>query len=158
MDLRNFFISCCVTFVLMSCQQQEKADSTKYEVFGDSSVTAEGAVSAEEALLQLRGKDTLNIKIEGKINECCQQKGCWMNIDAGNGKEVFVKFLDYAFFVPMNAAGRTAIMEGQLYTDTISVEERRHYAHDKGMSEKEIAAITEPEISYSFMAKGVLIK
>lgn len=158
--MKNILLSLiCAAFVLMlSCQQKNSGEDVVYEKYGDSTVSPEGAISASEALQKLEGKDSLNLKIEGKINECCQKKGCWMNIDAGEGREVFVKFLDYAFFVPMNAAGRTAIMEGQLYTDTISVEERKHYAHDKGLSEEEIAAITEPEVSYSFMAKGVILK
>jgi hypothetical protein len=33
----------------------------------------------------------------------------------------------------------------------------RHYAEDAGASSAEIEAITEPKITYSFMADGVLL-
>ena len=36
-------------------------------------------------------------------------------------------------------------------------EELKHYAEDDGQSEEEIAAITEPETKYLFMASGVIL-
>jgi hypothetical protein len=139
-------------------QESQETESALWDVYGDSTVVVDGAISAEDALALMADKDSVNTKIMATINECCQKKGCWMNVDAGDDKQIFVRFKDYAFFVPMNAAGQTMVMEGMLYTDTLSVDQRRHYAEDKGKSEEEIAAITEPEITYSFMAKGVLIK
>ena len=40
----------------------------------------------------------------------------------------------------------------------IPVAELQHYAEDDGQTEEEIAAITEPEETYTFMADGVLMK
>ena len=39
-----------------------------------------------------------------------------------------------------------------------SVEELKHYAEDAGETQEVIDAITEPEISLAFEAKGVIIK
>ena len=42
--------------------------------------------------------------------------------------------------------------------DTLSVETLRHYAEDEGKSQKEILAITEPQITLSLLADGVIIE
>ncbi|MEN0048567.1 MAG: DUF4920 domain-containing protein, partial [Bacteroidota bacterium] len=67
------------------------------------------------------------------------------------------KFKDYGFFVPKDISGRQVIMEGYAYREVTPVEELRHYAKDDGMSEEEIAAITEPEEEFKFMASGVIL-
>jgi hypothetical protein len=69
-----------------------------------------------------------------------------------------VTFKDYGFFVPLESGGKTALMKGIAYYDTISVEMLKHYAEDAGKSEEEIALITEPELAISFEASGVKLK
>jgi hypothetical protein len=81
-----------------------------------------------------------------------------MDLDLENGETMTVRFKDYGFFVPKDADGRIAIIEGWAKKDTTSVELLRHYAEDAGKTKEEIEAITEPEIGYSFEAKGVIIK
>lgn len=128
------------------------------EIYGDEDVTLEGAIPASEVYEKLQGADSMQVKITGKINHICQKKGCWMKVDAGGDKEVRVRFKDYAFFVPMDAADRTATMEGWAYRKVISVDELRHLAEDAGKSEEEIAAISEPKEEVTFMARGVIIQ
>ena len=125
--------------------------------FGEE-IEPDGAVAAADLLAMMEGKDSLNVKVEGTINECCQKKGCWMDVDLGDGKTMVVRFKDYGFFVPKNADGHTVIMEGVAKVEEQSVEWLQHKAKDANMSEEEIAAITEPEMSVSFMADGVIIK
>jgi hypothetical protein len=126
--------------------------------FGDP-VAEEGAVSYEEMLLQIQGKDSLAVKVVGKVDAVCQMKGCWMNITAEeSGKpEMVVKFKDYGFFVPKDIAGRHVVVEGYAFREETSVEELRHFAEDAGKSKEEIQAITEPVEELKFMATGVLL-
>ena len=49
-------------------------------------------------------------------------------------------------------------INGILSSEITSVKELRHYAEDAGKSKEEIDLITEPEITISFLADGVLIK
>ena len=121
-------------------------------------ITEEGAIPASEMLALLEGQDSAKVKISATINECCQKKGCWMDVDLGNGKSMVVKFKDYDFFVPKNAAGRTAIMEGLVKMEIQDVAWLKHKAEDAGKSQEEIDAITEPEMSLSFLADGVIIR
>ena len=81
-----------------------------------------------------------------------------MDIKLSEDRKMKVRFKNYGFFVPKDAGGKTAIMQGKAYLDTLSVKELRHYAEDGGKTEAEIAAITEPKVEYTFMASGVLIK
>ena len=101
--------------------------------------------------------DTLDLKFATKINEICQNKGCWMTLDLGNNEKSFVKFKDYAFFVPMNAQNRDAVVEGKAFIEETSVDELKHYAEDEGKSQTEIDNIKEPKKELKFLAHGVLI-
>jgi hypothetical protein len=96
------------------------------------------------------------IIVRGEITEVCAKKGCWMKLVEGDD-EVFVKFKDYGFFVPRNAAGHRALLHGEAIKQITPVDELRHYAEDAGASPEAIAAITEPKTEITFMADGVRI-
>lgn len=137
----------------------EKVSAVDYASFGDK-IVADNALTKEQMLKRynaLKPGDTVNVKFKTKIKDVCKKKGCWMALELPQGKESFVKFKDYAFFVPLNADGQDAIVGGQAFVSEISVAQLKHYAKDGGKSEEEIAKITEPEVKYGFMANGVLI-
>jgi len=126
------------------------------EYFGEK-INTKGAISLTELTSQLAGKDSVVVAIEAEVEGVCQAKGCWMNLVTTDqpGTELFVKFKDYGFFMPMDIAGRKVIASGVAYKELTSVDELRHYAEDAGASAEEIAAITEPKEELKFMAKGV---
>ncbi len=131
----------------------------EYKNFG-AKITAEKALTQDQMLQKyknLKQGDTVAVKFRSKVKEVCQKKGCWMAMELPGGKESFVKFKDYAFFVPLNSAESEAIISGKAFVSETSVAQLRHYAKDGGQSEAEIAKITEPKIEYKFMADGVLI-
>ena len=98
------------------------------------------------------------VKIEGEILSSCPMKGCWMKISVEKDT-VLVRFKDYGFFVPKNGIeGKSTIINGKLSVDTLSVAQLQHYAEDAGKSKEEIALISKPQITISFLADGVLIK
>ncbi len=133
-----------------------QGNAQKAEYFGKK-INKDGAITTEEFQKQIQGKDSLLVKIEAPINEACQKKGCWMNVDLGGGKEMMVRFKDYGFFVPKDCNGKTAVMNGIAYKEVVSVEMLRHYAEDAGKSKEEIMKITQPETRLSFEADGVII-
>jgi hypothetical protein len=103
--------------------------------------------------------DTENlIKIEGEVLSSCPKKGCWMKIKSEEDT-ILVRFKDYGFFVPKEGiAGDNTIINGKLSVDTLSVSLLKHYAEDAGKSLEEINKITEPKVSMTFLAHGVLIR
>ena len=141
----------------------ESAEETETAVEGDGKhfgekITEEGVVSYTELLAQMEGKDSVILKVAGLVESVCQSKGCWMNIAGEEGQEeMFVKFEDYGFFMPKDIAGRKVIMEGKAYREITTVEELKHFAADAGESEEAIAAITEAEEEFKFLATGVIL-
>lgn len=137
----------------------QEVENVSYASFGEK-INAEEALSKEEMASifdNLQPGDTVTAKFATTVNAVCQAKGCWMKLDLGE-TESMVKFKDYLFFVPMNIAGEEVIVEGKAYVNEMSVSEQQHYAEDAGKSEEEIAQITEPKRTLSFMADGVLVK
>jgi hypothetical protein len=143
-----------VLFIILlsaSLSYAQKSDS-----FGDK-IDAKGAIDGQMFLKSIEGKDSLDTKLEATIQSVCQKKGCWMNVDLGEGHSMMVRFKDYGFFVPKDASGRNAIMEGRAFREVLSVDMLRHYAEDAGKSKEEIEKIIEPETRLSFEASGVII-
>ena len=156
-----FYLLICF-FALSSCKKETitSNSSDDYVIFGDS-ISADKAITNEEMLVlydKLKPGDTLNIKFKSKIKSVCKKKGCWMTLELPSGKEVFVKFKDYAFFVPKNAQNENAIVNGKAFVNVESVEELKHYAKDEGKSQAAIDSIITPKTTYAFLADGVLIK
>ena len=85
-------------------------------------------------------------------------KGCWMEIET-NDETVFVKFKDYSFFVPTSGIkGKKATIRGDIFFDTLSVAEQKHYAYDAGKTSEEISNINKSKVIVTAIAEGVLIK
>jgi hypothetical protein len=51
------------------------------------------------------------VKTEGVVTAVCQEMGCWMEI-GDQSKLAHIKMAGHSFFVPKNASGRHAIVEG----------------------------------------------
>ena len=128
--------------------------------FGAGVSKPDAALNFADVSTQLNTVDSVNVVMKAKVLEVCQAKGCWMSlVDPSNTTEdeLFVKFQDYAFFVPKDIAGREVLVEGVAYKEETTVDELRHYAEDAGKSAEEIAAIVEPVTEKKFMATGVLL-
>jgi hypothetical protein len=160
---KTILLCALITLMLASCSNNKEiktetaAVDTTLQFFGDT-ITADGAIAADQLAAQMKGKDSMKVKLKGTIMEVCQKKGCWMDMNIGNNQTMKVRFKDYAFFVPKNAANKTVIIEGVAYSDTTSVADLKHYAEDGGKTKEEIAKITEPEVNIGFEAHGVIIK
>lgn len=138
-------------------KNEASATDTTLQYFG-AKITPDAAIASEMLSAQMQGKDSLKIKLTGAIAEVCQKKGCWMNMNIGNNQSMKVRFKDYGFFMPKDAAGKTVFIEGVAFKSTTSVADLQHYAEDGGKTKEEIAKITEPETSISFEANGVILK
>lgn len=143
--------------------QEGKSDITMpapqggMEYYGDR-IDEAGAIRPNEFLENMVGAEEMDVKLEAKIITCCKKKGCWMDLDLENGQTMKVRFKDYSFFVPKDADGKVAVVEGKARKEEIDVATLKHYAEDAGKSADEIASITEPEMAYTFEARGVIIK
>lgn len=142
--------------IVFGCKKEE---TKQYATFG-TEINDNDALSKEEMTqkyLSLKEGDTLNVKFASTIKEICQKKGCWMSLQLDKNNEAFIKFKDYGFFVPMNAQNKEVVVNGKAFVSVTTIDELKHYAKDEGKSQEEIDSINEPEITYSFLADGVLI-
>lgn len=182
--MRTIFSTTIISLALFACtpsgQEDHQEESTAVEVaqtepmvFPEDSVSEDGkmsfhglriddadAVSLTEVKTVVAEKGGVTgVKVAAPIEAACQNKGCWMTVKLAEDEEMRVTFKDYGFFVPKDSPGKTAIMTGDVFYDTTTVERLRHFAVDGGMSEAEAEkTITEPEISMSFEATGVIIR
>ncbi len=125
------------------------------EISAQNSLTA---VEMEEKFRNLKQGDTIEVSFKTTVNSVCKDKGCWMTLDLPQEEDVMVKFKDYGFFVPMDIEEKEVVVNGKAFVAEVSVEEQQHYAEDKGDSAEEIANITQPKRTLTFLADGVLIK
>lgn len=96
-------------------------------------------------------------KVKGTVTSVCQNKGCWMKLDLGNGETMRVSFKDYGFFVPKDLEGKQVIVQGIAEVKTISIDDQRHFAEDAGKTKEQIESITEPQEELVFIADGVIV-
>ena len=153
------------SIVACSPHKKEKVNqeisSITYDSFGDLISDAD-FISSKEAIdryKKLTSTDTVSLKFSSNILDVCSKKGCWMTLPAGNVDEtIMVRFKDYGFFMPLDAAGKEVIVAGKAFVNEVSVADLKHYAEDAGKSPEEIANISEPVMEFAFEANGVLLK
>ena len=164
--MKKIVLASALLVAIVSCKKESETEiavtepKVEYAVFGDS-ISTDEALTYKEMTLKfenLKQGDTVDLKFTSTINDVCQKKGCWMNVALDDDKETFVKFKDYAYFVPMNAEDKEVVISGKAYISEESVEDLKHYAQDAGKSQAAIDSIKEPKKKYLFMADGVLIK
>ena len=153
----NFSIFLVLLLAIFTGQEAIAQKSAKPQFFGEK-IKTKGAASVDEVLVQLAKADSVKTKITGTVTAVCQMKGCWMNIVSdATGKEIFVQFKDYGFFMPKDIAGKKVIMDGYAYKEVTPVETLKHFAEDAGKSKAEIDAIKQPKEEYKFLASGVAL-
>jgi hypothetical protein len=156
------YILILAAVVIVACNNKKEetvlaTNETNGPYMSGEEIDPTGAIPVEEMLIQLGNGTEMPAKVRGTVVDVCQKKGCWMELDKGDGSTIRVTFKDYGFFVPMDIKGREVVINGLAYVDTTSVADLRHYAEDAGKSQEEINSITEPETEVAFEADGVIV-
>ena len=157
---KNLVLVFCAAAFLVFAACKSTPATVDTNTFGAVISNQENPAAFADVVSQLETQDSVQVVVKAKVSEVCQAKGCWMNLVDNQGateEEMFVKFKDYAFFVPKDIAGREVLIEGVAYKEETSVDELKHYAEDAGKTAEEIAAITEPVSEKKFMATGVVL-
>lgn len=56
-----------------------------------------------------RGK---TVRLEGTVKNVCQGAGCWIEVEAADGKTILAKSLDESVLVPMDCQGQNVVVQG----------------------------------------------
>ena len=161
--MKYLVISFFALLAFSSCQNASSeqkplaAEKTKADFFGEK-ITEDQAKPTDSLKTMMGSQQELPCKLSGKIGAVCQKKGCWMDLKNADGSTLHVTFKDYGFFMPKDAAGRTAIIDGVARMEETSVDELKEIASDAGKSKAEIDAINTPQKEITFEAKGVILK
>ncbi len=101
------------------------------EVFG-APLDADARSATLEALLD-NPDDYLDsaVRVDAKISQVCQKKGCFMIASAGD-RAVRISFRDYSFFVPTDTGGKTVTLTGTLVERVLSEKQAAHFRQDAG--------------------------
>jgi hypothetical protein len=124
----------------------------------DEPLALASAVSELEAKIEENGDDAKleDIKLSGRIEHVCQNKGCWFTLDADDVElTVRIRMEDYAFFVPRNASGADAVIEGTIQRVTVDEKMARHLAEDQGI--EDLDSIEGDQENYLIMARGISV-
>ena len=148
--MKTKLIILAIALISLSCKEQTEVNTGDAEVavakdlaqVVQADYATYGAVITDQNLMavssvkeqykNLKSGDSVTVKFKAPIEAVCKSMGCWMRLDIG-GEEVYVKFKDYAFFVPTDSDGE-AIVEGKAFVEETSVDEQKHLAEDGGLS------------------------
>jgi hypothetical protein len=125
------------------------------EVYGGEPTLKE-TTKLEDIVKDPKAYDGKRVKVAGVIQDVCQKKGCFLFLKDGDVKTQ-VKFKDYAFFVPLDCAGRKIVVEGVPKVTLLKEALRRHYAEDQGKPKAEIEKIKGDETVVMLMVEAVEI-
>jgi hypothetical protein len=92
------------------------------------------------------------VLLRGRLTDVCTKKGCWTVLADGD-THVRVRFQDYGFFLPPDALGAQALVEGVAEIRTLSEREARHIAAESRGGDP--AAVSGPQREIGFVATGV---
>jgi hypothetical protein len=101
------------------------------EVFGAPLDTGAKAMSLEALLDNPADYLDSSVRVDAKIAQVCQKKGCFMIATAGD-KAVRISFRDYSFFVPTDTGGKTVTLTGTLVERELSEKQAAHFRQDAG--------------------------
>lgn len=116
-------------------------------------VTIEALMSNPEQFL---GKV---IKVQGKVQEVCPMKGCWMDLSAA-GHKVRIKVQDGEIVFDKKLTGQEVLAEGTVYKFELSQEEAvsyyQHMAEERG-EEFDPASVTTGATIYQIGGLGAQV-
>ncbi len=154
--MKKITLSICALLIgMIVMAQPPKGDANSGMIFGKKT-TAEGSIPVAELPAKLEGKESIEVKVSGKVSEVCKAEGCWIKMETATGA-MMIKMKDHSFLVPLSMNGKTIVVDGIATLKETSVEMLKHYAEDAGKSKEEIAAIKEPKREITMQAKGILV-
>jgi len=67
------------------------------------------------------------LRCEGIVARVCQRAGCWLELSAdGKADGLRVPMAGHSFFIPQDAIGQVAVIEGELKASPLRDEQRAH--------------------------------
>ena len=142
----------------VGCQSNESTEG--FKVYGGKSEVA-SAMSLSDVVAQADTLKDKRVCVKGEISAVCKLRGCWMEVTDGThtARVRFTKSeaCSDGYYVPRNADGHKAYLNGTVEVLELSEDMARHYAEDKGLPKEEIEKIKGPQKEITIFADAVAI-
>jgi len=170
-NLPLFLLSAVLFFSCSSERNNSQNSEEEKKWFGLKEITANDAIIVDEAINQLDSTENLQvinigegvtakgikIKVKGEVLDICKSSGCWFTFQTKSGKELFIQMKEHKETEKGKWIGKTVVVEGELYSNEISIEEQRQNAKSEGASREEISKIKEAKTEYILNADGAIL-
>jgi len=94
-------------------------DAKKY----GKEITSTEKVKVSEVLANPESYEGKKILVEGTVLNVCEKRGCWIELASDKEFETIrVKVKDGEIVFPMEAKGKTAVVEGEFYSFTVETD------------------------------------
>lgn len=133
----------------------------KGQVFG-AGVSEMERVSISDIVADPEAFDGKTVQVEGMVTDVCAKRGCWFEM-AGSapGEKARFKVNDGEMVFPMSAKGKSAVAQGKVIAQKLSLEDTRameaHYAKESGR-EFDPESITEGKTVFRIAGTGAIIR
>ena len=97
------------------------------------------------------------VVFEGRVNQVCQNKGCWIVVTDGMQK-IRVDFKNYSFFIPWDSEGKRVRVQGKVYRKLIPKEVLKHWAQESKSPEVKPEDIKEDRVMVMVTASAVAME
>lgn len=99
------------------------------------------------------------VLVEGNVVDVCEKRGCWMNISGDKDFETIrVKVNDGEIVFPMEAKGKKALVEGEVYSIVVEGEECKDDCKKEGESKEKCEHEKTTKKVYQIKGIGAEIK
>lgn len=146
----------------------QTAESTAVEstAGGESTVYGAGVDEIESVSISSIAADPeayagKTVRVEGMVTDVCSNQGCWLELAGGQpGAKARFKVNDGEMVFPTSAKGKSAVAQGTVITQRLTLEETReleaHFAEDAGR-EFDPETITEGKTVFRIQGTGAVI-
>jgi hypothetical protein len=109
------------------------------EIFGSRLSRGVELVPFDDLVATPEAFEGRTMQTEGVVRMNCQKRGCWMEVRSPSDAAspgITVRFVDYAFFIPLDSRGTIVRVEGGIAIDELSkgeVDDLISEGHDPGI-------------------------
>jgi transketolase C-terminal domain/subunit len=107
-------------FSTIASAQAPDLPATKGTSYGEK-ISSKDAISTDDVATVLKGKESADVKVKGKVADVCHARGCFLYLETAKGK-IYIKTKDDKFFVPVAIQGKTVVVKGTASVDKESKE------------------------------------
>ncbi len=137
------------------------AVKTEGNVYG-AGVSKMETVKISDIVADPEAFDGKTVQVEGMVTDVCAKRGCWFEMaGAAPGEKARFKVNDGEMVFPMSAKGKSAVAQGKIVAQKLSLEDTRameeHYAKESGRK-FDPSSIREGKTVFRIEGTGAIIR